>query len=145
MVARPQGRNSTVRSSLSTYLSICSSGEQEQEKSGGSQAPGEEQYSGKLLFIILTYMYPLGVQSFGSQASGGSKSSLESCLSTQVSICTAGGQEQEQSGGSQAPGEEQYSGKLLALARKLRMNTEARRKIFCLVLSSEDYLEAAER
>jgi nucleolar MIF4G domain-containing protein 1 len=44
----------------------------------------------------------------------------------------------------QVPGE-QYSAKLLQLARKLRMNTEARRNIFCLVLSSEDYLEAAER
>ena len=44
-----------------------------------------------------------------------------------------------------AGGEEQYSAQLLQLARKLRMNTEARRNIFCLVLSSEDYLEAAER
>jgi hypothetical protein len=75
----------------------------------------------------------------------GRNSTVRSSLSTHLSICTAGGQDQEQSGGSQAPGEEQYSGKLLALARKLRMNTEARRKIFCLVLSSEDYLEAAER
>ncbi len=75
----------------------------------------------------------------------GRSNTVGSSLSTHLSICTAGEQEQEPSGGSQAPGEEQYSGKLLALARKLRMNTEARRKIFCSVLSSEDYLEAAER
>ncbi len=52
VVARPLGRNSTVGSSLSTHLSI----EQEQEQCDGSQAPQEEQYSGKLLHHINLYV-----------------------------------------------------------------------------------------
>jgi hypothetical protein len=100
-VARPQGRNSTVGSSISTHLSVCTSGEQEQEQSGDRQASGEEQYSGKLLIRVVVAR-PLG-----------RNSTVGSSLSTHLSICTSGEQKQEQSGGSQTPEEEQYSGKLL--------------------------------
>jgi len=37
------------------------------------------------------------------------------------------------------------SEELLQLARKMRMNTDSRKKIFCLVMSSEDYLDATEK
>lgn len=39
----------------------------------------------------------------------------------------------------------QYSAKILELARKQRMNTDIRRNIFCVVMSSEDYLDAFEK
>lgn len=39
----------------------------------------------------------------------------------------------------------QYSAKILDLARKQRMNTDIRRNIFCVVMSSEDYLDAFEK
>ena len=38
-----------------------------------------------------------------------------------------------------------FSNQLMELARKMRMNTDARRDIFCAMMSSEDYLEATER
>ena len=38
-----------------------------------------------------------------------------------------------------------FSSQLLELARKMRMNTDARKDIFCSMMSSEDYLEATER
>ncbi|XP_031353457.1 nucleolar MIF4G domain-containing protein 1 isoform X1 [Photinus pyralis] len=38
-----------------------------------------------------------------------------------------------------------YSRQLLDLARKQRMNTDARRNIFCIIMSAEDYLEAFEQ
>jgi len=38
-----------------------------------------------------------------------------------------------------------FSTQLLELARKMRMNTDARKDIFCSLMSSEDYLEATER
>ncbi len=117
MVARPLGRNSTVRSSLSTHLSIRISGEQEQEQSGGSQASREEQYgtAGSSLSTHLSFCSSgeqEQEQSRGSQALG-RNSTVGSSLSTHLSFCSSGEQEQEQSGGSQASGEEQYSGKLL--------------------------------
>ncbi|KAI2662518.1 Nucleolar MIF4G domain-containing protein 1 [Labeo rohita] len=40
---------------------------------------------------------------------------------------------------------EQYSAKILELARKQRMNTDIRRNIFCVLMSSEDYLDAFEK
>ena len=42
-------------------------------------------------------------------------------------------------------GQQQYSNQLVELARKMRMNTETRRNIFCLLMSAEDYLDATER
>lgn len=40
---------------------------------------------------------------------------------------------------------EQHSAKILELARKQRMNTDIRRNIFCVLMSSEDYLDAFEK
>ncbi|XP_051559599.1 nucleolar MIF4G domain-containing protein 1 [Myxocyprinus asiaticus] len=40
---------------------------------------------------------------------------------------------------------EQYSAKMLELARKQRMNTDIRRNIFCVLMSSEDFLDAFEK
>ncbi|XP_026071376.1 nucleolar MIF4G domain-containing protein 1-like [Carassius auratus] len=40
---------------------------------------------------------------------------------------------------------EQYSAKMLELARKQRMNTDIRRNIFCVLMSCEDYLDAFEK
>lgn len=39
----------------------------------------------------------------------------------------------------------QFSAKVLDLARKQRMNTEIRRNIFCVIMTSEDYLDAFEK
>uniref|UniRef100_A0A3Q1HKF9 Nucleolar MIF4G domain-containing protein 1 n=1 Tax=Anabas testudineus TaxID=64144 RepID=A0A3Q1HKF9_ANATE len=41
--------------------------------------------------------------------------------------------------------EGQFSTKVLELARKQRMNTEVRRNIFCVIMTSEDYLDAFEK
>ncbi|KAM9712409.1 nucleolar MIF4G domain-containing protein 1 [Menidia menidia] len=41
--------------------------------------------------------------------------------------------------------EGQFSAKVLDLARKQRMNTEVRRNIFCVLITSEDYLDAYEK
>ena len=38
-----------------------------------------------------------------------------------------------------------YSSDLLDLARKMRMNTETRKNIFCTVMAAEDYLDAFEK
>ena len=38
-----------------------------------------------------------------------------------------------------------YSSELLVLARKMRMNTDTRKNIFCALMSAEDFLEATER
>ena len=38
-----------------------------------------------------------------------------------------------------------YSSDLLTLARKMRMNTDTRKNIFCSLMSAEDFLDAAER
>ncbi|MCJ8731206.1 hypothetical protein PDJAM_G00196640 [Pangasius djambal] len=40
---------------------------------------------------------------------------------------------------------EQFSAKVLELARKQRMNTDIRRNIFCVIMTSEDYLDAFEK
>ncbi|KAJ8419137.1 hypothetical protein AAFF_G00006360 [Aldrovandia affinis] len=39
----------------------------------------------------------------------------------------------------------QFSAKVLELARKQRMNTDIRRNIFCVLMTSEDYLDAFEK
>lgn len=39
----------------------------------------------------------------------------------------------------------QFSGKVLELARKQRMNTDVRRNIFCVLMTSEDYMDAFEK
>lgn len=39
----------------------------------------------------------------------------------------------------------QFSAKVLELARKQRMNTEVRRNIFCVIMTSEDFLDAFEK
>lgn len=39
----------------------------------------------------------------------------------------------------------QFSAKVLELARKQRMNTDVRRNIFCVLMTSEDYLDAFEK
>ncbi|KAJ3611851.1 hypothetical protein NHX12_021864 [Muraenolepis orangiensis] len=44
-----------------------------------------------------------------------------------------------------APVGGQFSAKVLEMARKQRMNTEVRTNIFCVVMTSEDYLDAYER
>uniref|UniRef100_H3D5G7 Nucleolar MIF4G domain-containing protein 1 n=1 Tax=Tetraodon nigroviridis TaxID=99883 RepID=H3D5G7_TETNG len=41
--------------------------------------------------------------------------------------------------------EGQFSANVLKLARKQRMNTEVRRNIFCVIMTSEDYLDAFEK
>lgn len=38
-----------------------------------------------------------------------------------------------------------YSKELLALASKLRMNTDSRKSIFCTVMSADDYMDAFEK
>ena len=40
---------------------------------------------------------------------------------------------------------EQFSDKLLSLAKKMRMNTDIRRQIFCILMSAEDFSDAAEK
>ncbi|XP_071341105.1 nucleolar MIF4G domain-containing protein 1 [Trachinotus anak] len=45
----------------------------------------------------------------------------------------------------QSTAEGKFSAKVLELARKQRMNTEVRRNIFCVVMTSEDYLDAFEK
>ncbi|XP_061121257.1 nucleolar MIF4G domain-containing protein 1 [Syngnathus typhle] len=42
-------------------------------------------------------------------------------------------------------GEGQFTAKVLELARKQRMNTEVRRNIFCVLMTSEDYLDAFDK
>lgn len=46
---------------------------------------------------------------------------------------------------SQPTTEGQFSAKVLDMARKQRMNTEVRRNIFCVMMTSEDYLDAFEK
>ncbi|KAM6978089.1 nucleolar MIF4G domain-containing protein 1-like [Aplochiton taeniatus] len=41
--------------------------------------------------------------------------------------------------------EGKFSSKVLDLARKQRMNTDVRRNIFCVIMTSEDYLDAFEK
>ncbi|XP_075068220.1 nucleolar MIF4G domain-containing protein 1 [Mixophyes fleayi] len=44
-----------------------------------------------------------------------------------------------------APGVGKLSAKIMDLARKQRMNTDIRRNIFCVLMTSEDYLDAFEK
>ncbi|KAF7667344.1 hypothetical protein LDENG_00065040 [Lucifuga dentata] len=46
---------------------------------------------------------------------------------------------------TQSAAQGQFSAKVLELARKQRMNTEVRRNIFCVLMTSEDYLDAFEK
>ncbi|KAJ8279842.1 hypothetical protein COCON_G00069080 [Conger conger] len=50
-----------------------------------------------------------------------------------------GNKEQQGSAGGQ------FSAKVMELARKQRMNTDVRRNIFCVLMTSEDYLDAFEK
>lgn len=43
------------------------------------------------------------------------------------------------------PSEDEWSTELLRLAAKQRMNTDVRRAVFCIVMGSEDYVDASER
>ena len=64
------------------------------------------------------------------------------------SLAGAADDQQEEVIGSKSAaggGEVEQNHQLLELARKMRMNTEVRKKIFCLIMSAEDYLEATER
>ncbi|XP_070784374.1 nucleolar MIF4G domain-containing protein 1 [Enoplosus armatus] len=45
----------------------------------------------------------------------------------------------------QSTAEGQFSAKVLELAKKQRMNTEVRRNIFCVIMTSEDYMDAFEK
>ena len=40
---------------------------------------------------------------------------------------------------------EQFGDKLLALAKKMRMNTDIRRQIYCILMPAEDFSDAAEK
>ncbi|XP_074549363.1 nucleolar MIF4G domain-containing protein 1 [Halichoeres trimaculatus] len=53
--------------------------------------------------------------------------------------------EQDSASLKQSTTEGQFSAKVLDLARKQRMNTEVRRNIFCVIMTSEDYLDAFEK
>jgi len=44
-----------------------------------------------------------------------------------------------------AQSKQQFSSELLSLARKMRMNTETRRQIFCLLMTGEDFMDATEK
>jgi len=58
----------------------------------------------------------------------------------------AGGKEEEKDDSKYGEeGKQQFSDKLLDLARKMRMNTDNRRHIFCLVMTAEDYMDCAEK
>uniref|UniRef100_A0A667YE95 Nucleolar MIF4G domain-containing protein 1 n=1 Tax=Myripristis murdjan TaxID=586833 RepID=A0A667YE95_9TELE len=52
---------------------------------------------------------------------------------------------QENTTSQQSTTEGKFSAKVLDLARKQRMNTEVRRNIFCVIMTSEDYLDAFEK
>ncbi|XP_074477756.1 nucleolar MIF4G domain-containing protein 1 [Sebastes fasciatus] len=53
--------------------------------------------------------------------------------------------EQGNTTSKQSTAEGQFSAKVLELARKQRMNTEVRRNIFCVIMTSEDFLDAFEK
>lgn len=53
--------------------------------------------------------------------------------------------EQEKAASKETPAGGQFSASVLELARKQRMNTEVRRNIFCVMMTSEDYLDAFEK
>ncbi|XP_029313183.1 LOW QUALITY PROTEIN: nucleolar MIF4G domain-containing protein 1 [Cottoperca gobio] len=53
--------------------------------------------------------------------------------------------EQGNTTSTQSTAEGKFSAKVLDLARKQRMNTEVRRNIFCVIMTSEDFLDAFEK
>ena len=55
------------------------------------------------------------------------------------------GAETEKEEKDQGTKTDEFSERLLELARKMRMNTDSRRRIFCLLMSSEDYLDCSEK
>jgi len=57
----------------------------------------------------------------------------------------AGGQVQEKDERDFGVRKEKFSDKLLDVARKMRMNTDTRRHIFCLIMTAEDYVDGAEK
>jgi len=57
----------------------------------------------------------------------------------------AGGKEEEREDLKIGINKQQYSDKLLDLARKMRMNTDTRRNIFCLIMTAEDFMDGAEK
>ncbi|XP_061569105.1 nucleolar MIF4G domain-containing protein 1 [Cololabis saira] len=52
---------------------------------------------------------------------------------------------QDDTSTKQSTAEGQFSAKVLDLAKKQRMNTDIRKNIFCVVMTSEDYLDAFEK
>ncbi|XP_047424042.1 nucleolar MIF4G domain-containing protein 1 [Mugil cephalus] len=52
---------------------------------------------------------------------------------------------QDDANKKESSAEGQFSGKVLELAKKQRMNTDVRRNIFCVLMTSEDYLDAFEK
>ena len=64
------------------------------------------------------------------------------------SAWTGRGEDQEEPNQETAPElqmQSKFSEELLELARKMRMNTDSRKMIFCAVMSSSDYMEAFEK
>ena len=57
----------------------------------------------------------------------------------------AGGKDDKSDAKNMLGKEQQYSDKLLDLARKMRMNTDTRRNIFCLIMTAEDFMDGAEK
>merc|ERR1719158_515663 len=57
----------------------------------------------------------------------------------------AWGKEEEREDSKIGINKQQYSDKLLDLARKMRMNTDTRRNIFCLIMTAEDFMDGAEK
>merc|ERR1712179_738209 len=57
----------------------------------------------------------------------------------------AGGKDEKSDTRSGVGKEQQYSDKLLDLARKMRMNTDTRRNIFCIIMTAEDFMDGAEK
>ena len=53
--------------------------------------------------------------------------------------------ETEESSKSKSLVTDQYSDKLLDLARKMRMNTDNRRNIFCIIMTAEDFIDCSEK
>ena len=58
---------------------------------------------------------------------------------------TTPSQNQNQAQENPKAGDVKFNAELLSLARKMRMNTDTRKNIFCTLMSAEDFLEATER
>eukprot|EP00090_Calanus_glacialis_P014214 TRINITY_DN22941_c0_g1_i1.p1 TRINITY_DN22941_c0_g1~~TRINITY_DN22941_c0_g1_i1.p1 ORF type:complete len:828 (-),score=364.25 TRINITY_DN22941_c0_g1_i1:57-2540(-) len=57
----------------------------------------------------------------------------------------AGGGEEEKDDSKDVVKKQQFSDKLLDLARKMRMNTDNRRHTFCIIMTAEDFMDCAEK